>query len=1037
LIQGINFKTLSFTTTRTQLGKARIQLVRTQTTVGKARIQLVTKQTQLGKARIQVSTTQTVLGKARIIVTTSQTQLGKSRIKATATQTVLGKARITATTTQTILGKARITIVTTQTQLGKSRITATTNQTQLGKGNIRNTTSQTQLGKARIQTIVGPNYALKFDGSQNYLNLGTLGSLGSNLSSGFYLKFELTTTQTALGDIAGYNANGATDFTQIDIGLNLSQYSVATPGQMYVYIESTDQKVLLFGLTTAYNFYDGQKHTIEIICVPSTNTSAIYIDGVSQAVTNKAAQSPSNFINLDNGFQIGSYPFGHFAAVVDNVSIGTSASNLYGKYLLNEGTGTTTADSSGNGNTGTLTGSPLPIWVTGLSPNNSIAGLARIQLIDTKTQLGKARITVTTLQTILGKARLQVTTVQTQLGKGNIAALSTQTILGKARITAKTTQTQLGKANIRATTTQTQTGKARIQLTTTQTILGKSRIQLVTNQTILGKARVTATATKTQLGKSRIQSTATKTTLGKARIQVVDTVTQLGKARITATTSHTQLGKSRVTATTTQVQLGKARVTATTTQTVQGKARIQLTTSHTILGIARILVTGVTTQTILGKARITATTLQTQLGKARVTAIGKPLLNNLAAYYKFDENSGTTVGDSLGVDTGTWQNTSGSQWGTGKINSGANFLGGTDFIELNNPTNINTLGSSDFSIFAWVKTSSTGVRKSIFSFGAGSTNTNQGGYLFINSANKVEFDLVNVAGAASSVTVTDNAFHLVGIINTAGSIQIYVDGVASGSPVSMSPNISSGNARIGRDLSNDFQTDPFIGIIDELGIWSRALTQWEVVELYNNNVGLQYNFGAPFIFGLARITAITNQTILGKSRITAATIETQLGKARIQITTGKTQLGKARIQVIDTQTVLGKARITVNSIQTQQGKARIQTTSTQVQLGRSRIQLISVQVQQGKSRITGSTLQSQLGKANLSKLNTQTITGVARLTRIYPSGVGTELRFWSDQMLMDYLGQDTEQRFNSVQTALRNKSEYLEMRFQGNSSSSR
>gem|GEM_PF-4959447 len=42
----------------------------------------------------------------------------------------------------------------------------------------------------------------------------------------------------------------------------------------------------------------------------------------------------------------------------------TSDGNTVALWHLNEGSGTSATDSSGNGHTGTLTGSPTPTWVT-------------------------------------------------------------------------------------------------------------------------------------------------------------------------------------------------------------------------------------------------------------------------------------------------------------------------------------------------------------------------------------------------------------------------------------------------------------------------------------------------------------------------------------------------------------------------------------------------------------------------------------------------------------------------------------------------
>ena len=47
-----------------------------------------------------------------------------------------------------------------------------------------------------------------------------------------------------------------------------------------------------------------------------------------------------------------------------NVCLGGVPAGLVGHWPFDEGSGTTTVDASTNGLTGTLTGSPLPTWVT-------------------------------------------------------------------------------------------------------------------------------------------------------------------------------------------------------------------------------------------------------------------------------------------------------------------------------------------------------------------------------------------------------------------------------------------------------------------------------------------------------------------------------------------------------------------------------------------------------------------------------------------------------------------------------------------------
>lgn len=159
------------------------------------------------------------------------------------------------------------------------------------------------------------------------------------------------------------------------------------------------------------------------------------------------------------------------------------------------------------------------------------------------------------------------------------------------------------------------------------------------------------------------------------------------------------------------------------------------------------------------------------------------------------------------------------------------FAGGTDYIEYNNPSNFVT-GSSSFSVFSWIKTSTTGVRQAIFSFGqGGSLNNNKAAYLYVSTGNLPKLDLAQVAGPTGTVTLTDNVWHLVGVVNNAGTMQLYVDGKADGASQAMSPIIALGLVRTARSLNGD-SAFAFTGLIDEPRIYQRALTATEITELY-------------------------------------------------------------------------------------------------------------------------------------------------------------------------------------------------------------
>ncbi len=220
------------------------------------------------------------------------------------------------------------------------------------------------------------DYSLLFDGVQNYVSLGTMGNFGSNLGNGFYCSFQIKTTSTA-SKFVGFQQNNLT----VSFAFNIKSNGGANTNSIYFKFGDTGGRFLQAGIDSpTINFTNGNIHTIAFSVNFVTNTITATIDGVSQTITYNLQQTLSTFTNFTQPFYIGVYnnngtPGNFFACTLDNFQIGTSSSVLYGSYSMNDGPGSTTiADSSGNGNTGTLTGSPLPTWVTGLNAYGNVTG---------------------------------------------------------------------------------------------------------------------------------------------------------------------------------------------------------------------------------------------------------------------------------------------------------------------------------------------------------------------------------------------------------------------------------------------------------------------------------------------------------------------------------------------------------------------------------------------------------------------------------------------------------------------------------------
>ncbi|TAG55309.1 MAG: LamG domain-containing protein [Cytophagales bacterium] len=95
-------------------------------------------------------------------------------------------------------------------------------------------------------------------------------------------------------------------------------------------------------------------------------------------------------------------------------------------------------------------------------------------------------------------------------------------------------------------------------------------------------------------------------------------------------------------------------------------------------------------------------------------------------------------------------------------------------------------------------------------------------------------DLTNVLGPSSGVNIIDGNWHHVLINITNNSFQLNLDGEKTGTNLIMNPDIYCESIEIGNHISSVFN-NPFIGLIDEVRIYNRALTDCEIKKLYDCN----------------------------------------------------------------------------------------------------------------------------------------------------------------------------------------------------------
>jgi hypothetical protein len=234
------------------------------------------------------------------------------------------------------------------------------------------------------------------------------------------------------------------------------------------------------------------------------------------------------------------------------------------------------------------------------------------------------------------------------------------------------------------------------------------------------------------------------------------------------------------------------------------------------------------------------------------------LLKDLVSYWSFDSgtyDTGTKVVDDLhGSNNGTANNS--RVYGTdGKLNKGTDFTKGYDKITTPGSTDWNLGGQ--FTISCWLKTTQNLSAAGVIT----RTTVIEGDYKFIfpyitKNSTLVDLYVRTASGVSFARWLPDNLtngdwYHLVGVYDKSEitkKLKIYVNGNEESSSNGYNEDVSTDTTGLTFGVWKEENLNFFNGLLDEVGIWSRALSAAEVKVLYNNSKGLAYPFSGRSIF---------------------------------------------------------------------------------------------------------------------------------------------------------------------------------------------
>ncbi len=217
---------------------------------------------------------------------------------------------------------------------------------------------------------------------------------------------------------------------------------------------------------------------------------------------------------------------------------------------------------------------------------------------------------------------------------------------------------------------------------------------------------------------------------------------------------------------------------------------------------------------------------------------------DLEVFWKFDETSGTIASDdtSNGRD-GTLQG--GLSFATnavaGKYQNALDFDGTDDVVRLSN----GVVTGFPFTLSAWVKF--TGTNKMMVVYLGNGNAFNQYFTIGVKSGKGLIVGRnTSSQELTGSANINDNQWHLItGVFESNTNRKLYVDGQLEGTNTNSVSFISNTNRFSSGALDRSSLADRFNGAIDDVRLYSNALTAAEVSNLYNATSSAKISLEVP------------------------------------------------------------------------------------------------------------------------------------------------------------------------------------------------
>ncbi|MBI9018486.1 MAG: hypothetical protein JEZ07_14630 [Phycisphaerae bacterium] len=226
---------------------------------------------------------------------------------------------------------------------------------------------------------------------------------------------------------------------------------------------------------------------------------------------------------------------------------------------------------------------------------------------------------------------------------------------------------------------------------------------------------------------------------------------------------------------------------------------------------------------------------------ASYPASGLPT-SNLNTHWLMDENTGTTTVDTQGnTDNATFYGD--TDWTPGKYGSGLQFDGSGDYITVQDTDGTDSMSfANDFTISAWVKIDdSWDGGRFLYRY---DTNTLDGFFLsFARNPGNYFWELAIGVNGTIQMIQSDTGVepqpgiwtHIAARRDSANKVSLFVDGIEQQETYTMAGSFDMA-VPLYFGVESDTTTWPYKGIVDDVRMYSRALTNTEIASEVNYEI---------------------------------------------------------------------------------------------------------------------------------------------------------------------------------------------------------